>query len=105
MHLTGLTPQFEMHRGHRSLLACAAVAIAAVFAPPFGLAAGAAAQPRGTRSVELVNVNRRISAAEVRKAAAALQLQVNEDLRQWWAGPGVKIVIEPPDTVGTKPER
>jgi hypothetical protein len=79
----------------------AAAALAGVLALTLGLADGATGRPLGTRTVALVNMNPRISAPAVRRAAAALQLQANEDLREWWPGPRVKIVVEPASTVGT----
>ena len=101
MCLNDPTPQLETPHRRRALRPRAAAAIAAVLAATLGLAAGAAARPHGTRTVVLVNVNPRISARAMRRAAAALQLQANEDLRQWWPGPRVKIVIAPANTVGT----
>jgi hypothetical protein len=73
--------------------------IAAVLVVP----GGAIGRSRSPRTVALINVNPTISMRAVRRAAAALQLQANEDLREWWSGPRVTVVVEPASTVGTHP--
>lgn len=96
-------PPHPRSRRHRPARAAAAAAIAALIAPASGWPAAAAARPRATRTVALVDVNPRISAHAVRKTAAALQRQANEDLRPRWPGPRVNIVIKPASTAGSNP--
>jgi hypothetical protein len=96
-------PKPTAHVAGSRVGAVAAVAAAVLVLLGGGAAARATSRQARVRVVDLIATNPRISARALRRARVALQAQANGDLREWWPGPRVRVVIAPASSAGKHP--